>query len=79
MKNFFLKILFPQSLVAKQLTSVVRKLILVIATLMASQSELFVEAAAYLTNNVDPLSATITAGIMGVISVFWGTQEKTKK
>lgn len=76
--NWILGLLFPEDKVKRQINSVIRKVILSFATLIAAKLPFFADLGAYLTSNADTLSLAITASIMGVISVVWGTEEKKR-
>jgi hypothetical protein len=67
--------LIPQSLIAKQVASIARKVIIALAVLLASHIPVLKELADFLIANAGQYADALAAALMG-LSVLWGAVEK---
>ncbi len=67
--------LIPKSLIAKQVASIARKVIVALAMLLASHIPVLKELADFLITNAGQYADALAAALMG-LSVLWGAVEK---
>jgi hypothetical protein len=70
--------LIPQSLIAKQVASIARKVIVALAVLLASHIPVLKDLSEFLIANAGQYADALAAALMG-LSILWGAVEKEKK
>ena len=70
--------LIPKSLIAKQVASIARKVIVALAVLLASHIPVLKELSEFLIANAGQYADALAAALMS-LSVLWGAVEKQNK
>lgn len=70
--------LIPKSVIAKQIASIARKVIIALAVLLASHVPVLKDLSEFLIANAGQYADALAAALMG-LSILWGAVEKQNK
>lgn len=76
--DYLLRMLFPETLILRKLTSLFRKVLFGISATILAKAPYFAELAEQININADSWAVDAAGIVIGYLSILWGNEDKKR-